>query len=66
MRIDPDGVLAFEPRLPERWNKVTYRIRHKDQLLHVAVTHDGVSVTGDYAPLCYRVNGVEKMSGVRA
>ena len=39
---------------------------HKDQLLHVTVTHDGVTVTGDYAPLCYRVNGVEKMSEVRA
>ena len=66
MRIDPDGVLAFEPRLPERWTKVTFRIRHKDQKLHVTVTPDGVTVTGDYAPLCYRVNGEEKMSGVRA
>ena len=66
MRVDQDGVLAFEPRLPERWNAVTFRITHKDQLLHVTVTHEGVTVTGDYAPLCYRVNGVEKMSEVRA
>lgn len=66
MRIDQDGVLAFEPRLPENWTKVTFRIHHKDQLLHVTATHDGVTVSSDYSPIPYRVNGEEKLSEVRA
>ena len=66
MRIAQDGVLCFEPRLPERWTRVRFRIRHKGQLLHVTVDHEGVLVTSDHSPLPYRVGGEEKRSEVRA
>ncbi|MDF7663519.1 HAD-IA family hydrolase [Bifidobacterium sp. ESL0763] len=36
--------LSIDPRLPERWSSLRYRIRVRGSLLQVTVRHDGVEV----------------------
>lgn len=64
MDVEPDGVLCFNPRLPENWNSVTFSVNRDDQLHRITVTHEGVTITSPERPMTYRVNGETFISEV--
>jgi trehalose/maltose hydrolase-like predicted phosphorylase len=57
MEVNPEGVLAFSPRLPKQWTRVTFTILWRGNPLRVTVTHDGVTVRSEGAPVSYLVDG---------
>lgn len=62
MDVEPDGVLCFSPRLPERWDRVTFTVEREGQLNKVTVTRQGVQILSAQHPIIYRVNG-QTMTG---
>ncbi|KAA0233397.1 MAG: Alpha,alpha-trehalose phosphorylase [Acidimicrobiales bacterium] len=42
---DHDGELRFQPVIPEGWERMTFRIRRRSQLIEVSVCHEDVSYT---------------------
>ncbi len=64
MSIAPDGILSFNPRLPEDWGDVRFTICRLGARLRVTVNKTGVGVRqqGGSAPVAYRVNGREHLA----
>lgn len=58
MRI-VDGVLSLEPRLPEAWQRLAFRIDYRGRVLSVEATHDRaiVSCEGEPSKSCFAANG---------
>lgn len=55
-----DGLLHFNPVLPEEWKSLTFRIIHRDITLKVSVTSDTVSVAaGDGGSVKIAIYGKE-------
>lgn len=44
MYIDREGILNINPWLPEKWNKLSYKIHWKGNLLHVNITKDEANI----------------------
>lgn len=45
MKIDQDGTLAFEPSLPDKWERVKYSINWKGEILDIEVTQQDLKVS---------------------
>ncbi|MBR4267491.1 MAG: glycoside hydrolase family 65 protein [Bacteroidales bacterium] len=43
MRVK-DGMLSFNPIIPEKWNKYAFKIRHKDNILKIEVEKNSVNI----------------------
>ncbi len=54
-----NGLLRFDPRLPEGWDALRFRLRKQDRPLQVEVTHEALSVAlfDEGAPLEVEVRG---------
>lgn len=65
MSVSSEGKLCFDPRLPERWNRVTYSIMWRSQLLSIEVTQDDVTIRSEREAIPYEVKGIQKWSEVR-
>ncbi len=50
MRI-VDGVLSLEPRLPEAWQRLAFRIDYRGRVLSVEATHDRAIVSCEGEPV---------------
>ncbi|GLB51452.1 maltose phosphorylase [Neptunitalea chrysea] len=46
MRVK-DGMLSFEPRIPEQWNGFTFKVNFRNHVLKVNVTKEGTTFTVD-------------------
>lgn len=55
MDVDPDGVLCFQPRLPENWTEVRFTVEREGRLHRIAVTKQGVRILSEERPIAYRV-----------
>jgi len=44
MEIDKEGILNINPWLPEKWDKLSYKVFWKGNLIEVIVTKEDVSV----------------------
>ncbi|SDR99857.1 alpha,alpha-trehalose phosphorylase [Paraoerskovia marina] len=44
---DHDGVLSFDPRLPDSWDDLTYRVTVRGSRVRVVVTPDAITLTGE-------------------
>lgn len=51
------GVLSFEPRLPEAWRALSFRINFRGRVLAVRATHRSVEVTNEGEPLDVAICG---------
>lgn len=56
-----DGVLNFEPHLPEAWRSLAFRVDYRGRILTVTVTHDGIDVRNEGAPVEIAVCGVRRL-----
>jgi trehalose/maltose hydrolase-like predicted phosphorylase len=59
-----DNALVFTPRLPREVRSVAFRVRYRDQLLDVALSHEALEVAsapGDAAPVRVRVGSDEAL-----
>lgn len=65
MSVTPDGLLAFSPRLPQRWTQVDFHIQWRGDLLHVQADHRSVRVLSQGGPIRYLVNGEPCVSQTR-
>ncbi|GMQ57409.1 glycosyl hydrolase family 65 protein [Vallitalea sediminicola] len=65
MSVDNDGTLVFKPKLPDIWEKVSYAIKWKGNVLRILVTKDDVIVKADDCNSSFRyiVNGEERIYG---
>ena len=61
MAIDKDGILHFKPKLPDKWDMVSFNIVWKGTPLHITVAKDDVVVISQ-EPIPYRVNDEERKS----
>ncbi|RCW55360.1 kojibiose phosphorylase [Halanaerobium sp. ST460_2HS_T2] len=65
MKIDPDGVLSFEPKLLAKWSRVKYSISWQGEILDIEVFEDDLKVSRrsstDGQKIRYRVNGRERI-----
>ncbi len=46
-----DGILCFEPRLPQSWRSLTFRINYRGRVLSVGLTPEQVRVENEGAPV---------------
>lgn len=44
MEIDKHGILNFNPWIPEKWNKLQFKIYYRNTLLKVTMTRDNVDI----------------------
>jgi len=65
MKIDQEGILAFEPSLPEKWERVKYSINWKGDIFDIEVTQNNLKVSSreklDSQDLVYKVNGQQRI-----
>lgn len=62
MYVDKDGVLNFRPWLPEKWEKLSYKVFWKGNLLQIIITKDNAAVKmleGKGNDLKIKINGEE-------
>ena len=52
-----DGVLGFEPRLPEGWRSLEFRVDYRDRVLTVRVEPGRIEVTNEGEPVDIAVLG---------
>ena len=52
-----DGVLTFDPRLPEAWESLSFKVNFRGRVLTVKVTRTAVEVSNEGAPVPIAVCG---------
>ena len=56
-----DGVLNFEPHLPDAWRSLAFRVDYRGRILTVTVTHDGIDVRNEGEPVEISVCGERRL-----
>ncbi|CAA9350993.1 MAG: GH65 [uncultured Nocardioidaceae bacterium] len=63
---DHDGEISFDPRLPEEWGRLRFKLRVRDRRLDIAITHECISIAlldGEDLAIQVRGKGVELGAG---
>ena len=53
-----DGVIRFDPKLPQRWSHIAFKINFRGRILAVRATHTDVTVENEGEPLDIMISGV--------
>ena len=56
-----DGVLSFDPRLPETWESLSFKVNFQDRVLTVRITRNAVEVANEGAPVELEIRGVRRL-----